>query len=461
MTLSENPTLFVPGADDGLAATLALVSSGRYDNYVAYARDGRRWFAGNAVAEVICEPDRVHWRIDGQERSAALGSRPLRQLGDIIATMPPLGGRRVFGYLTFELALLSHGVPLPGSAGPRLAHFIVPEVEVEWDAAGSTIRAVDGASHEVAAEIMRRPRSPLGGSPRSVELTSAGSQSSYQDIVVDAVRAIRQGLLHKVILSRRVDVPYPVHLPLSYVAGMRYNTPARSFLLGLDGTRCAGFSPETIVEVDATGRVVTQPLAGTRPLVGSADVDRRLREELAWDVKECFEHVISARLATEELGRVCAADSVAVTELMSVRARGTVQHLASKITGRLRAGLDMWDALEAVYPAVTASGIPKAPAVRMIREVEGERGLYSGAVCMLDKSTMDVALVLRSIFQDRHGRSWLQAGAGIVTDSDPGREYEETTNKLRSAAGCLVDDDRMDTARSVNPRSAATREVRT
>ncbi|MFE2415688.1 chorismate-binding protein [Streptomyces hokutonensis] len=155
------------------------------------------------------------------------------------------------------------------------------------------------------------------------------------------------------------------------------------------------------------------------------------------DPKEIHKHAISVRLALEELDTVC--DDTGVSEYMTVLDRGTVQHPASTVTGRLRPGLGPWDAFATLFPAVTATGIPKAPAYPLIRTLEGRpRGLYAGAVLTCDADgTLDAALVLRSVFlQD--GRCWIQAGAGVVRQSRPEREHEETCEKLRSVAHHLV-----------------------
>lgn len=155
------------------------------------------------------------------------------------------------------------------------------------------------------------------------------------------------------------------------------------------------------------------------------------------DPKEIHEHAISVKPALEDLAAVC--DDACVTEYMTVQERGTVQHLASTVTGRLRDGRTAWEAFAALFPAVTAADIPKAPAYSLIRALEGRpRGLYAGAVLTCDTDgTLDAALVLRGVFQ-RHDRCWLQAGAGIVQQSRAEREHEETCEKLRSIALHLV-----------------------
>lgn len=148
---------------------------------------------------------------------------------------------------------------------------------------------------------------------------------------------------------------------------------------------------------------------------------------------------MSVKLAYDELRAVCDPDTVAVTELMAVRRRGSVQHLASRVGGQLAGVRTAWDALAAVFPAVTASGIPKAAAYACIRRHETQRrGLYAGAVLVASSDgSLDACLVLRTLFEE-DGRAWLRAGAGVVAGSVPQREYEETCEKLRSIAPHVV-----------------------
>jgi anthranilate synthase component 1/salicylate synthetase len=253
------------------------------------------------------------------------------------------------------------------------------------------------------------------------------------------VDAINDHRLQKVIFSRVVPVEHEVDFVATYLAGRRGNNPARSFLLSLDGLEATGFSPEIVVNVGPDGRVVSQPLAGTRALTGDRAEDERLRTELLADPKEVYEHAISVKIAYDELLDVCAPGSVDVEEYMVVKERGTVQHLASRVGGQLGAGRDAWDAFKAVFPAVTASGVPKAAAFDSIRSNESEsRGLYSGSVLTIDQGgSMDAALVLRSVYR-QDGRTWLRAGAGIVGQSRPDRELEETCEKLGSVGRYLV-----------------------
>jgi salicylate synthetase len=229
------------------------------------------------------------------------------------------------------------------------------------------------------------------------------------------------------------------HRLCSGVVGRGHNTPARSFLLDLGGWQAAGFSPETVVEVAADGTASTQPLAGTRAQTGEQATDARLRAELTGDPKEVYEHAVSVKLALQEMAEVGRAQATHVSEFLTVAARGSVQHLASRVATNLAEGRTSWDALGALFPPVTASGIPKAQALALIERLESEpRGLYSGSVLMAGcDGSLDAALVLRAVYQ-REGRCWLRAGAGVVGASRPEREYEETCEKLASIAPYLV-----------------------
>ncbi|MCV7759011.1 salicylate synthase, partial [Pluralibacter gergoviae] len=248
-----------------------------------------------------------------------------------------------------------------------------------------------------------------------------------------------RGEYQKVILSRRIEVDDNIDLLASFRLGRQHNTPARAFAVRLGEEQFVGFSPETVVEVSTGGAVSTQPLAGTRALTADEAENRRLREVLTGDTKEIAEHAVSVKLAFEELAPLCEEGSTRVSDFMSVSLRGSVQHLASRVEGQLRAGCSGWDAFAALFPAVTASGIPKAPAIAAIRRLEPTpRGAYSGSVFWLSsKGELDAALVLRSLYR-RDGGYSLQAGAGIIDQSQPARELEETIEKLESVSRFLV-----------------------
>ncbi|MFG3259813.1 salicylate synthase [Streptomyces sp. NPDC048172] len=428
----------------GSPATAAarLARSGPYEQYVVYEREGTWWYAGGVAASVTVEAGSATLRHGGTEVVRAWRADPLSAVRELLAQLP-MDRWRAYGWVAFEMAYALAGAA-PGEHGPLL-HLVVPEAEVALTHGGAEIRCCpDAATEQALRTTLAQPRTdPRTGPHRAVPVDldpGHSGLSAYRSAVSQAVSAIQEGQLRKVILSRTVPVGAEIDLPATYLAGRAANSPARSFLLRLRGTEAAGFSPETVVEVTPEGRVSTQPLAGTRALTGDADGDAARRAELLADAKEVYEHAISVQVAWDELTALCRAGSVRAEEFMTVRERGSVQHLASRITGELRThGEGPWAALAAVFPAVTASGVPKSAAYETIRRLEPDpRGLYSGAVLTVGHDgAMDAALVLRTVFRSG-GRTWLRAGAGIVGDSRPEREFEETCEKLRSVSRTLV-----------------------
>lgn len=404
----------LPLEEEPLLLMARMVRSGLFQPYVLY-ENGSDWSLAGGILTSL--------QLKGQE---------LRDLDSVEAWLArtPVTDWRAYGWAAFELgAVLAGAKPDPDDT---LLHLIVPAEEVRTDGTEILLRSL---SPERLRLLVDRVRS--GGTRATVEPAeriplSLEDTGNYRAAVAAALVELRgDSPLEKVILSRQVPVPLTVDLVASYVAGRRANTPSRSFLLDLGGTQAAGFSPETVAEVTPDGHVTTRPLAGTRARTGTTAEDTRLRKELSGDPKEIYEHAISVRHTMRELGEVC--DGTAISEYMSVLDRGTVQHLASTLTGHLRAGFGPWDAFTALFPSVTATGIPKASAFPLIRSLEEKpRGLYAGAVLTCDADgTLDAALVLRSVFR-LDGRCWLQAGAGVVSQSQPEREHEETCEKLRS-----------------------------
>jgi salicylate synthase len=340
-----------------------------------------------------------------------------------------------------ELAYVKDG-ETDGVGDERLLHLVVPKIEIRIAHQRAKLRSTEPDAlddmHGALLDALRDEGTRERRVPTPIDVRGIGADE-YKRAVALAVQDIRAQRFDKLILSRIVPIKHHIDFVATYRAGRRANTPARSFLLRLDDVRSAGFSPEVVVRVGSDGTVMSQPLAGTRALTDDLSENARLRAELVSDPKEVYEHAISVRTACDELQRVCAEASVAVEEFMLVRERGTVQHLGSKVTGRLAEGRGPWHVFGAVFPAVTASGIPKASAYSRIRAGEGRaRGLYGGAVLTVDEDgTLDAALVLRAVHH-RDGQTWLQAGAGIVGDSRPDREFEETCEKLDSVARFLV-----------------------
>ncbi|MFI6033369.1 salicylate synthase [Streptomyces sp. NPDC051315] len=423
----------LPGDPVQLAA--ALAESGLFDQHVVYEREDDFWFAGGALGEVVVTRSGIRRRWLADETTTPLGSHPLRQVHEQLAGMA-VEDWRAYGWMAFEFSHLH--VDRPDRAGDEdLLHLVVPHSEVRLRQGRAVVRSADQETLEALVALLGKPVTRTVAPPRPIDVTDTDGR--YPELVARAIEEIRATDLQKVIISRTVPVPFRVDFVGTYLHGRSHNTPARSFLVDLGGRRVVGFSPETVAEVGADGEVVTQPLAGTRARGFGDREDERLRAELLADPKEISEHVLSVKLAEEELATVCSPGTVSVRDLLSIRQRGSVQHLGSSVHGRLAGTATAWDALRAVFPAVTASGIPKAPAFDCITRLEGgRRGIYSGAVLMAGSDgELDAALVLRSLFEE-DGRTWLRAGAGILAGSTPARELEETCEKLRSVAPYVV-----------------------
>jgi salicylate synthetase len=413
---------------DPIAAMTALARAG-FDDYVVYENAGTWTFAGGALVTISLDADRV--RVTGAiESETEWSGSPGEALRSALDALP-LTEWRAYGRVHFGF---SQTVPGLGGSRPsgELARLLVPRTEVRVTGDGIEIRGEDRSRVRRIIEAAATGTAP---DPSPIDIRADGT--GYRERVAKAVEEIRHGRYHKVILSRSVPIPFRTDLVATYELGRRANTPARSFLLRLGGAEAAGFSPEVIVTV-AGDRVTTQPLAGTRAFGRGADADAAARAELESDPKEVFEHAVSVRTAQEELRRVCRPGSVRVGNFMGVAERGSVQHLSSLVTGLLAEDRTAWDALEAVFPAVTASGIPKRTSLDAIDRLDERRGLYAGAVLTASHDgSLDAALVLRAVYQEGGG-SWLRAGAGIVAGSTPEREFEETCEKLSSVAPFVV-----------------------
>ncbi|POM23610.1 Isochorismate synthase/isochorismate lyase [Actinomadura rubteroloni] len=404
----------------------ALAGSNLFDEYVVYEKPGMWTFAGGALGEVILEADTVSTAWPDAPRDVRPWSgRPADALRAAFAACP-LPTWNAYGWIAFEFAARR-------PAG-RLAHLLVPRVEVRVHDGTAHITGGDRDEVERVTAALAKG-APEPAAPTRVQIRTDGDH--YRERVAEAIAEIHAGRYQKVILSRTVDVPFPVDVIATYVRGRRANTPARSFLSVLGDHQALGFSPEVLALVTAGGRVRTDPLAGTRAF-NRTDDDPRLRNELLHDPKEVFEHAISVYTAQDELQRICAPGTVRIGDFMTVKQRGSVQHLGSTVTGTLARDRTSWDALDTLFPGVTASGVPKAQAIEAITRLDEPRGLYSGAaLSVTHEGALDCALVLRALYR-QDGRTWLRAGAGIVGASNPEREFEETCEKLTSIAPHVV-----------------------
>ncbi|MET9620719.1 salicylate synthase [Streptomyces sp. NPDC006464] len=422
-------------ATEPLAVASGLAASGLFDTYVVYESPDAWSVAGGVAAEVVLKPHSVRCTKHGVTTERPWEGDPLAQVRAFLDGLD-LADWRAYGWSAFELAYAVAGRPV---ANDVLLHLVVPRTEVRLTGKAAHVRGLDAEEIDAVRKFVVELESEPDIVVRPVSVDLEVGAEDYRVAVGEVVDRIRAGELQKAVVSRAVPAPADVDFPASYVVGRRANTPARSFLLNMGGLQALGFSPETVVEVGIDGRVSSQPLAGTRALTGDPEEDRRLRERLLADPKELHEHAISVKVAVDELAGPCKPETVVVEEYMVVKERGSVQHLASRVVGRMPEGASPWDAFAAVFPAVTASGVPKHAAYESICAHEPtERGLYAGTVMTVARDgSMDAALALRSVFR-RDGATWLRAGAGIVEHSVPDRELEETREKLRCVADRLV-----------------------
>lgn len=426
-------------AGDPLEALRRLAAAVGEHDHVVYENAGTWTLAVGVHAEIWLDSTGAHLRSPGHRRDVGWADDPFAQVQQLLAELPEPAWR-AYGWAAFELAHTRGPDPYVIEPGERLLHLVVPRTEVRLGPDGVAVRSVDDTATAWVDAVLH-DRATTGASstaPVPVDVRTPNAQA-YRRAVGSAVAAIATTRLDKVVLSRTVPVEGDLDLVESYVAGRRVNAPARSFLISLAGVEAYGFSPETVVRVEPCGRVTSEPVAGTRARTGDPETDARLRRELLSDPKEVFEHAISIKEMSGQLALVCERDTVAVTDLLSVQERGSAQHLASRLSGRLAPGRTAWDAFRALFPGTTATGLPRAEACARIRELETEpRRLYGGAVLTLDRDgTLDAALVLRALYR-RDGRTWLRAGGGIVGWSEPGRELEETCEKLESVARFLI-----------------------
>lgn len=429
-------------ASEPLDLAARIAGSDLSDIFMVYERGGE-WSVGiGKAAEIVADGKSVVLH-HGDDVRRWEDARVCGAVAEALAALP-FEGWRVYGLVHFELTRRIHGLPLAHETEPLL-RLVIPEAELRIRQGQCLLRSLDEAalpalSQRLAAlDANRAGNASFTASRLDIPEVENADAEGYGCRVAAAVQEIRQRRYQKVILSRKVPVDAELDMAASYLAGRRANTPARSFILGHGEFEAAGYSPETVVEVSADGWVNTQPLAGTRALGCDPEEEAALRAELLSDAKEIAEHAVSVKLAHEELEGICTPDSIHVSEFMSVCRRGSVQHLGSRVKGKLTEGKNAWDAFEALFPAVTASGIPKREAIEAIgRHEPGRRGLYSGCVLIADSDgALDAALVLRAFYR-RGGQAWLQAGAGLVALSTPEREFRETCEKLQSVSLHLV-----------------------
>ncbi|MER3479597.1 MAG: anthranilate synthase component I [Meiothermus sp.] len=352
----------------------------------------------------------------------------------------------VVGYVAYDL--IRHYEKLP-ALKPDLLDipdllFIEPEVVVVFDQFKQQLHIVAPAEEGSKAEALERIawaekklRGPLPGVPgeragRRVEFTPNLTQAQYEAMVERSLQYIRAGDVFQVVPSLRLSAPLNVHPFAIYRALRAVNPSPYMGFLELGEVTLVSCSPESLLRSDGK-RVTTRPIAGTRRRGQDAAEDQALAEDLLADPKERAEHVMLVDLSRNDLGRVCRYGTVRPTQLFAVEHYSHVMHIVSTVEGELHEGKTPLDALAAVLPMGTLSGAPKIRAMEIIEELEpSRRGAYGGSFGYIAyDGHMDQALTLRTIVI-AHEQVHIQAGAGVVYDSQPANEYQECLTKARA-----------------------------
>ncbi|QDU38468.1 Anthranilate synthase component 1 [Maioricimonas rarisocia] len=400
----------------------------------------------------------------GDEVSTRTVDDPLRELEVLLSkyTAPHLAGLPRFcggavGYAGYDVIRYSENLPNPPEDDRLLPDmsFALYDQMILFDHIKKTVVVVvharidDGGSPEAAyrdacerldslcEQLQTATDHELDAcdiqidGPVSLEWKSDFTREEFEAGVVRCKEYIRAGDIFQVVFSQRLELETSAQ-PLDIYRALRVVNPSPfMFLLKTPATTLVGSSPEIMVRVE-DGITTIRPLAGTRHRGRTEAEDRALAEELLADPKERAEHVMLVDLARNDVGRVAEYGSVQLSDVMVVERYSHVMHITSNVTGQLRPGMSALDALRAGLPAGTVSGAPKVRAMEIIDEIEHHRrGPYAGAVGYIDfTGNMDTCIALRTLVV-KDGKAYVQVGAGMVADSDPAAEYQETLNKAQ------------------------------
>ncbi|MFL6689908.1 MAG: anthranilate synthase component I [Alphaproteobacteria bacterium] len=387
---------------------------------------------------------------------------PLDSLRNLVAeirmALPPelpAMATGLFGYLGYDIVRLIErlGDPPPDPLDLPDAILVRPTIVVifdnvrdeitivtpVWPATGDPAAAYSDACRRLENIIARieRPQARLAHDEEtkasSPVVQSNTTHAEYLAIVERAKEYVRAGDIFQVVPSQRFSRPFDLHPFCLYRALRHLNPSPFLYYLAFPGFTIVGSSPEILVRL-RDGKVTIRPIAGTRPRGKTAEEDEALADALTQDPKERAEHLMLLDLGRNDVGRVAKVGTVKVTGSFFIERYSHVMHLVSNVEGEIRSGLDVVDALAAGLPAGTLSGAPKIRAMQIIDELEKvKRGaVYAGAIgYFAAKSSMDTCIVLRTALL-KDGTMYVQAGGGVVADSDPESEYQETVNKAKA-----------------------------
>ena len=311
-----------------------------------------------------------------------------------------------------------------------VVHAAIEEGEKAGDAFAAAAAQIETMVDQIRGPLEPEPRRPVVHAPMEVDRSM--TESGFHDVVKRAKEYIEAGDVFQVVLAQQFQLPLQVD-PFSIYRHLRVINPSPyMFFIRMEDAVLVGSSPEILVRLE-DDRIDVRPIAGTRWRGQTPEEDKQLEVDLLADPKERAEHLMLVDLGRNDAGRVAEIGSIEVDEYAVVERYSHVMHIVSNVHGRLRAGLDWLDVLRATFPAGTLSGAPKVRAMEIIDELEtARRGFFGGCAGYLDYSgNMDMAITIRTMVA-KDGKITLAAGAGIVADSVPEYEFEETINKARA-----------------------------
>ncbi|MEU6485177.1 anthranilate synthase component I [Streptomyces sp. NPDC046887] len=462
----------------GLYRKLAAERPGTF--LLESAENGRTWsrysFIGvRSHATLTVREGGAHWigtppvgvPVEGDPLEALRATvETLHTPRDLVEGMPPFTGGMV-GYLGYDIVRRLEKVGERGEDDlglPELTMMLTSDLAVldHWD--GTVLLIANAINHNdldtgvdeayadavarldaMAADLAEPAATAPTALPESAlpETVSRWGGAAYQGAVEDIKERIRAGEAFQVVPSQRFETPCEATALDVYRVLRATNPSPYMYLLRFDGFDVVGSSPEALVKVE-DGRALLHPIAGTRPRGATPREDQALAEELLADPKERAEHLMLVDLGRNDLGRVCAPGSVEVVDFMSIERYSHVMHIVSTVTGEVAEGRTAFDVLTACFPAGTLSGAPKPRAMQIIEELEPtHRGLYGGCVGYLDfAGDSDTAIAIRTALL-RDGTAYVQAGAGVVADSDPVAEDTECRNKAAAVLRAVHTANRM------------------
>ncbi|HUB66101.1 MAG TPA: anthranilate synthase component I [Candidatus Methylacidiphilales bacterium] len=411
----------------------------------------------------------VNLREGTQQRGYAIADDPLHELERLMAGFRPVAGEGLplfyggaVGFLGFEAATQFEPV-VPRAKKDDLgvpdAYFFITDTLLIFDHLERKIKIVanahvadpthaDRAYDEAVAKIeelearLERPARarllPSASDAEAIEPSVNMTRDEYVKMTEAMQEYIRAGDIFQVVPSQRFETPFD-HSPLDLYRALRLINPSPyMFCLKLGGLALVGSSPELHVRCEE-GKVQVRPIAGTRPRGQTPEEDDRLTQELLADPKERAEHVMLVDLARNDVGRVCKFNTVRLTDFMITERYSHVMHIVSNVAGELNPGHTAYDVMRATFPAGTVSGSPKIRAMQIIANLEPTcRGPYAGAVGYFGFSgNLDSCIAIRTILL-KDGKAYLQAGGGLVADSTPLGEYQESVNKAKAGLKALA-----------------------